>query len=68
MDRILAETDSPFIGTATHPVPQSEPADVAEVIAALAALKGLPAAAMAKATTANAHMLFLGQLSGISDC
>ena len=58
LDRIVAETDSPFIGTATHPTPQSEPADVVEVVAALAAAKGIDMAAMAQATTANARRLF----------
>jgi len=57
-DRILAETDSPFIGTARHPVPQSEPADVADVVAALAALGGCTEQDMTRLTTGNACRLF----------
>ena len=58
LDRIVAETDSPFIGTAMHPVPHSEPADIVEVVAALAAVKGVDGAVMAQATTANARRMF----------
>jgi len=57
-DRMLAETDSPYIGTATHPAPSSEPADVADVIAVLAAIKGVACAEMARITSANARALF----------
>ncbi len=58
LDRILAETDSPYIGTATHPAPNSEPADVADVIAALAAIKQVSCDEMARITSANARALF----------
>jgi len=62
-DRILAETDSPYIGTATHPAPGSAPADVADVIAVLAEIKGVACAEMDRITSANARALFGAQLA-----
>jgi len=58
LDRIVAETDSPFIGNIRHPAPTSEPADVSAVIAALAELRGMTCADMANLTSANARRLF----------
>jgi TatD DNase family protein len=60
--RLLAETDSPYIGNATHPAPTSEPADVADVIAALAAVKQVSCEEMARITSANARALFGAQV------
>src|SRR5262249_27468278 len=58
LDRLLVETDSPYLA----PVPQrgqrNEPAFVAHTAAALAALHGLDLAALAEQTTANARALF----------
>ncbi len=63
LDRLIAETDSPYIGTATHPAPGSEPADVADVIAALAALRRVSCDEMARITSANARALFGASLA-----
>ncbi len=58
LDRILAETDSPYIGTAVHPAPSSEPADTADVVAALAELRGETREAMARITVENSMRFF----------
>lgn len=58
LDRIIAETDSPYIGTAEHPAPTSEPADTADVVAALAHVRGCSVEEMARITTENAARLF----------
>jgi TatD DNase family protein len=58
LDRLLVETDSPYLA----PVPQrgkrNEPAFVVHTVACLAGLHGLEPAAMAQHTTANARRLF----------
>ena len=58
LDRILIETDAPFLA----PVPQrgkrNEPAYVVHVAGALAALRGVDIAAIAAATTENFHRVF----------
>ena len=58
LERMLVETDSPYIGTRQHPSGAVEPAHLVEVIGALAAIKGCSVDAMAAATTRNAEDLF----------
>jgi TatD DNase family protein len=58
LDRLLAETDSPFLAPVPHRGKRNEPAQVALVVAALAALYGLDPADLAARTTANFHTLF----------
>ncbi len=58
LDRMVLETDAPFIGTATRSKGVVEPADLPEIAAALAALKGVPADEVARITTGNARELF----------
>lgn len=55
---LLAETDAPDQSPAAHRGGRSEPAFVADMIAALAAARGVSAAEMAALTTANARRLF----------
>lgn len=55
---LLAETDAPDQAPATHRGGRSEPAFVADVIAGLAAARGVSTEAMAALTTANARRLF----------
>ena len=55
---LLAETDAPDQAPAAHRGGRSEPAYVAEVIAGLAAARGVPAREIADLTTANARRLF----------
>ena len=58
LDRLLLETDAPYLA----PVPvrgrTNEPAFTAHVAKALAELRGLPVAEIEAATTANFHRLF----------
>ncbi|MCX7847258.1 MAG: TatD family hydrolase [bacterium] len=58
LDRILVETDSPYIGTARHPAPSSEPGDLVEIVSALASLRGCSAEEMAAIVTENAVRFF----------
>jgi len=55
---LLAETDAPDQAPAAHRGGRSEPAYVAQVIAALAAARGTSAQQIADLTTANARRLF----------
>jgi TatD DNase family protein len=58
LDRLLAETDSPFLAPVPYRGKRNEPAHVARVVAQLAALHGTTADRMAAQTTANFHTLF----------
>lgn len=58
MDRILVETDAPFLAPTPHRGKRNEPAYVADTAAALAGVKGVSTAEMAAATTANVLRLF----------
>jgi TatD DNase family protein len=57
-DRLLVETDSPFLAPVPHRGTRNEPALVAEVVKTVAALQGLDPAGLARQTTANFHRLF----------
>ena len=58
LDRILIETDAPYLAPIPHRGRKNEPAYIAETLAALAALRGLPAAEVDAATSANTRRLF----------
>ena len=58
LDRLLAETDSPFLAPAPYRGRRNEPAYVRHVVAALAGLRGTSAEEMAARTAANFHDLF----------
>ncbi|HEY7371809.1 MAG TPA: TatD family hydrolase [Polyangia bacterium] len=58
LDRILIETDAPYLAPVPHRGKKNEPAYIAETLAALAALRGTTPAAVDAATTANARRLF----------
>jgi TatD DNase family protein len=58
LDRILVETDAPYLAPVPHRGKRNEPAYIAQTLAALASLRGLPAAELDAATTANAARLF----------
>jgi TatD DNase family protein len=58
LDRILVETDAPFLAPVPHRGKPNEPAWVAVVGEALAALRGLAPEAFAEATTENARRLY----------
>jgi len=58
LDRILVETDSPYLAPVPHRGKRNEPAFVAEVVARLAAVRGLPAGRLAAEVTRNFDALF----------
>lgn len=57
-DRILAETDSPYLAPVPHRGRTNQPAFVAHVVAHLAALRGTSVENMTRVTTANACLAF----------
>jgi TatD DNase family protein len=57
-DRILVETDAPFLAPVPHRGQRNEPALVTHTAAALAELRGISPAKLAALTTANFHRLF----------
>ena len=58
LDRIVVETDSPYLAPHPHRGRRNESAYVALVAERIAALKATDAATIAAATTANAARLF----------
>ena len=58
IDRLLVETDSPYLAPHPHRGTTNEPARVAHTAARLAELRSLPLDEFAEATTANARRLF----------
>jgi TatD DNase family protein len=57
-DRILAETDSPFLAPIPHRGKQNEPAFVGHVVYALAALRGETPTELGERTISNARIAF----------
>lgn len=64
LDRILVETDSPYLAPVPHRGKPNEPAYVVEVAAEVARIKGLDLEEVARATCANFERLFGVQLGG----
>lgn len=58
LDRLLIETDSPFLTPAPHRGERNEPMRISHTADTLAALKGISVAELDKVTTANFHALF----------
>lgn len=58
LDRLLTETDSPFLAPVPHRGKRNEPALVVRVVETLAELFGVAAAEVARRTAANFHALF----------
>jgi TatD DNase family protein len=58
LDRLLIETDSPYLAPVPNRGKRNEPAHVRLVAEALAVLRGEPLDVLAAATTANARRLF----------
>ena len=59
-DRLLIETDTPFLAPVPHRGKRNEPAWVAPVAEALAKIRNDSLERIAHSTTANAEKLFLG--------
>ncbi|MCB2200668.1 TatD family hydrolase [bacterium] len=64
LDRLMIETDSPFMAPVPHRGKRNEPAFVPYVAATIARVKELPLEEVARATTANAIRFF--NLNGIN--
>jgi TatD DNase family protein len=58
VDRLLVETDAPYLAPIPHRGKRNEPAFVLETLKQLAAIKGLTTEGMAEATTRNTRRLF----------
>jgi len=58
IDRLLTETDSPFLAPVPHRGKRNEPAHVARVVETLADVHALAPAEIARRTAANFHTLF----------
>ena len=58
LDRLLVETDSPWLAPVPHRGKQNQPAYVLEVAEFIAELKGVTTAELAKITTDNFYRLF----------
>lgn len=58
LDRMLVETDSPYLAPVPYRGKQNQPAYVAEVASCVAELKGISVEQVAEQTTANFHRLF----------
>jgi TatD DNase family protein len=58
LDRLLVETDSPYLAPVPVRGKRNEPANVVHTAACLAGLKGVEATAIAEHTTRNARALF----------
>ena len=65
LDRLLVETDSPYLAPVPYRGKRNEPAFVAATAAAVAAVKGVEPDRLAAATTANFFRLF--QKARLSD-
>ncbi len=58
LDRLLVETDSPYLAPVPHRGKPNQPAYVSHVAEEVAKLRGLPVAEVARATTENFFRLF----------
>jgi len=58
LDRLLVETDSPYLSPVPHRGKRNEPANVVHTAACLAGLRGIELALLAKQTSENAMRLF----------
>lgn len=58
MDRLLVETDAPYLAPVPHRGKTNEPAFVVETLRTLAAVKGVEPGVMARQTTDNFYRLF----------
>lgn len=64
LDRILSETDSPYLPPVPHRGERNEPSYIPLIVSQMAALKGISIQEMAKAIEENFHRLFLEKHRG----
>ncbi len=67
LDRLLIETDSPYLAPVPHRGRTNQPAYVIEVARQLAELRGIDVDEIARLTTANFHRLFARTHARVSD-
>ena len=67
LDRLLVETDAPYLAPVPKRGKRNEPAYVVHVAACLAELRGLEPEALAAATTENFHRLFAKTRASAAD-
>ena len=67
LDRLLVETDAPFLAPQAHRGRRNEPAYVAEVARTLANVRDLPADEFAAATSANFRRFFRLERFGVTE-
>lgn len=65
LERLMVETDSPFLAPVPHRGKKNEPAFVVEVARKVAELKSLPVEQVALATSRNAQSLFRLTIQGL---
>jgi TatD DNase family protein len=65
-DRIMVETDAPYLAPIPHRGKRNEPAFVVKSLEALAQVRGISPSRVAEATTANAFRLFRLTPPGLS--
>jgi TatD DNase family protein len=58
LDRILVETDAPYLAPVPHRGTRNEPCRVADIVDALARLRGIAPETLASATASNYQVLF----------
>jgi TatD DNase family protein len=58
LDRILVETDAPYLAPTPHRGRRNEPAFVIATAGVVAEARGITAEALAEATRANTHAIF----------
>lgn len=67
LDRLLVETDAPYLAPVPHRGKRNEPAWVRDVAARVAEIRGEPAAFVAEQTTANAARCFGPRVLALSN-
>lgn len=58
LDRLLIETDAPYLAPQSHRGKRNEPAFLAETAAVIASVKGISLEKLVQATNQNAHIFF----------
>ena len=62
LDRLLIETDTPYLAPQRHRGQVNQPAFLRETAATIASIRGISIEELAKATSDNARRLFLKQV------